>query len=181
MAEEAIANGGEGGRPSWRALWVSAGALLATLALVALIVMITFSNRARDDALGWERRTYEVMFLTRTIDATVARSEAALGRYVLDERAQTGTAYYNEWRNAGFQIVQLQRMVRDDPTQRRRVERLRTLFRQRNFELAPAAAAAQRGQGTGGISLLYAAGSARTLPALRSELEEIGRAERTNL
>jgi len=181
MAEEAIANGGEGGRQSWRALWVSAAALIATLALIALIFMVTFSNRARDEALGWERRTYEVMFLTRTIDATVARSEAALGRYVLDERAQTGTQYYNEWRNAAFQLGRLQRMVRDDPAQRRRVDRLRTLFAQRNAELAPAATAAQRGEGTGGISLLYQAGSARTLPELRAGLEEIARAERANL
>jgi hypothetical protein len=92
-------------------LWVSAGALLATLALIALIVMITWSNRARDEALDWERHTYEVMLLTRTIDATIGRSEAALGRYVLDENQQTGTDYYNEWRNAGYQIGQLQRLV----------------------------------------------------------------------
>ena len=52
MAEEATVSAAEeGGPPSWRALWVSAGALLATLALIALIVMITLSNRARDEAL----------------------------------------------------------------------------------------------------------------------------------
>src|SRR6185503_17944217 len=118
MAEEAFARGAEeGGQPSGRVLWISAAALLATLALIGLILMITWSNRARDEALGWERRTYEVMFLTRTIDATVARSEAALGRYVLDENRNTGTAYYNEWRNAAFQLGQLERMVRSDPAQ----------------------------------------------------------------
>jgi len=182
MAEEAIATAAEeGGQPYWRALWVSALALVAALVLVALIVMITFSNRARDAALGWERQTYEVMFLTRTIDATVARSEAALGRYVLDENRRTGTAYYNEWRNAGFQIGRLQRMVRDDPEQRARVARLQRLFRQRNGELAPAATAAERKQGTDGLGLLYRAASSPTLPELRSELEQIARAERINL
>ena len=182
MAEEANAAAAEeGGQSSWRALWVSAGALAATLALVALIVMITFSNRARDEALGWERATYEVMFLTRTIDATVARSEAALGRYVLDENRTTGTQYYNEWRNAAFQIGQLQRMVRDDPEQRARVVRLQRLFRQRNRELAPAATAAERKQGTDGLGLLYGAARSQTLPDLRSELEQIARAERANL
>src|SRR6186997_3588406 len=99
MAEVATETGpGEGGASSWRALWVSALALLATVALVALIVMITWSNRARDDAIGWERRSAEITLLTRSIDATIARSEAALGRYVLDEKRETGTAYYNEWR-----------------------------------------------------------------------------------
>ena len=77
---------GEGGPSTWRALWVSALALLATLVLIALIAMITWSNRARDAAIGWERRSAEITILTRNIDATIARSEAALGRYVIDWR-----------------------------------------------------------------------------------------------
>src|SRR5687768_17764069 len=133
MADEAIEAAAEEGAPRpWRALWVSAAALMATLALIALIFMVTLTNRARDEALGWERHTYGVMLLTRTIDATIARSEAALGRYVLDEERLTGTAYYNEWRNAGWQIAQLQRLLRDDPEQTRRVAERRRLYQQRN-------------------------------------------------
>lgn len=171
----------EGGPSTWRAVWVSVGALLASLALIALIFMITWSNRARDDALGWERRTYEVMVLTRSIDAAVARSEAALGRYVLDEQRQTGTDYYNEWRAAGYQIGQLERLMRRDPDQAARVTRLKQLFDQRNAELVPAATAAQRGEGSGGLGLLYQAAAAPTLPALRLLLSDIARAERANL
>src|SRR5687768_14097448 len=152
MADEAIeAAAEEGGPRPWRALWVSAAALLATLALIVLIFMITLSNRARDEALGWERHTYGVMVLTRSIDATIARSEAALGRFVLDEKPLTGTAYYNEWRAAAFQISQLERLLRDDPAQVRRVAELRRLLQQRNGELAPAAGAAERGEGAGGL------------------------------
>jgi signal transduction histidine kinase/ActR/RegA family two-component response regulator len=182
MADEAIeAVGEDGGPPPWRALWVSAAALLATLALIALIFMITWSNRARDEAIGWERRTNEVMLLTRNIDATIARSEAALGRYVLDEQRITGTAYYNEWRNASFQIRQLQRVLREDPAQTRRVVELRRLFDQRNEELAPAASAAERGAGEGGLRHLYQAALSPTQQALRGSLEQIARAERANL
>ncbi|HWT11351.1 MAG TPA: CHASE3 domain-containing protein, partial [Allosphingosinicella sp.] len=182
MADEAIeAAADEGGPPPWRALWISAGALVATLALIALIFTITWSNRARDEALGWERRTYEVMLLTRTIDATIARSEAALGRYVLDEDQDTGTAYYNEWRSAGWQIAQLQRLLRRNARQTRRVAELRALYGRRGGELAPAATAAERRQGAGGLSILYQAASSPTLPALRGKLEEIARAERSNL
>ena len=184
MAEEVHGTGGEEvAGSSWRALWISAAALLSTLALIGLIVMITMSNRARDEALGWERRTYEVMVLTRTIDATIARSEAALGRFVLTEDDYIGTAYYNEWRFAGAQIGQMQRLVRDDPDQRRRADRLLELYRQRGAELAPAATAAQLGQGQGGLGLLYSASAFRneTLTSLRSVLEEIARAERANL
>src|SRR5688572_13479478 len=182
MADEAIeAAAEEGGPRPWRALWVSAAALLATLALIVLIFMITLSNRARDEALGWERHTYGVMLLTRTIDATIARSEAALGRFVLDEKPLTGTAYYNEWRAAAFQINQLQRLLRDDPAQARRVAELRRLFQQRNGELAPAARAAERGEGAGGLSFLFRSTSSQTLIDLRGKLEEIARAERATL
>ena len=182
MAEVGADNGaGEGGATSWRALWVSAAALAATLALVALIVLITWSNRARDQAIGWERRSAEITLLTRNIDATIARSEAALGRYVLDERPTTGTAYYNEWRNAGWQIGQLDRLARDDQAQLGRAAALRALYARRGAELAPAATAAARRQGTDGLSLLFQASSSPTLPALRGKLEEIARAERANL
>ena len=182
MAEEAIEAAAEdGGPPTWRALWVSAAALLATVALIVLIMLVTSASRARDEALQSEQRTYEVMLLARTIDATVARSEAALGRYVLDERRETGTAYYNEWRSAGWQIRQLARLVRDDPGQARRADELRALFTRRNSELVPAASAAERGQGDGGIGFLYQAASSPTLPALRLKLEDIARTERSNL
>jgi signal transduction histidine kinase/ActR/RegA family two-component response regulator len=182
MAEEVHGSSGEEvAGSSWRALWISGAALLSTLALIGLIVMITFSNSARDEALGWERRTYEVMLLTRTIDATIARSEAALGRYVLDENDGTGTAYYNEWRFAGAQIGQLQRLVRNDPDQRRRADLLLALYQKRGDELAPAATAAQRGEGQGGLGFLYSAARAETPRQLRQVLEQVARAERNNL
>jgi signal transduction histidine kinase/CheY-like chemotaxis protein len=181
MAEVAVEAGAEGGPSSWRALWVSAGALLATLTLIALILIITASNRARDAAIGWERRSAEITILTRNIDATIARSEAELGRYVLDERRPTGTAYYNEWRSAGWQIGQLERLTRDDSAQARSVHALRALYQRRGAELAPAATAAAGQRGTGGISLLYQASSSPTLPALRARLEAIAAAERANL
>src|SRR3954464_2180297 len=137
MAEVAVEAGAEGSPSSWRALWVSAGALLATLTLIGLIVVITWSNRARDAAIGWERRSAEITILTRNIDATIARSEAALGRYVLDEKRPTGTDYYNDWRSAGWQIGQLERMARDDPPQLRRAAQLRPHYLHRGAELAP--------------------------------------------
>src|SRR5438128_11555174 len=85
---------------SWRGALAAAGALLATLLLVALMAMVSISNKARDDALASERHSYDVMLLTRTVDGTLARAEAALGRYVLDEKPETGTLYYTQWRSA---------------------------------------------------------------------------------
>ena len=168
------------GSSTWRRGWASGGAIAATILLILLVVMVTLSNRARDEALQWERHTYDVMLLTRTVDATIARSEAALGRYVLDEEQETGTLYYNEWRRAGRQINQLRKLVRSEE-QRQLVEELERLYQARGEELAAAASAAAQKPGSGGVPLFYQAGRTETGPALRSKLDTIADAEQQNL
>ncbi|HEX8535484.1 MAG TPA: ATP-binding protein [Allosphingosinicella sp.] len=166
---------------SWRRGWASAGAIIATILLIGLIGMVTLSNQQRDDALEWERRAYDVTLLTRTLDATMARSEAALGRYVVDENLKTGSLYYAEWRTAGRQMAHLQRLVRDDPEQSARMEELRRLYGARGEELATAARQAAAGKGSGGIVYFYQAGLSPTGPALRSALDAISKQERAKL
>ena len=167
--------------PGWRRGWASAGALIATLLLIALVVMVTFSNRARDEAVAWERHTYEVLWLTRNVDATISRSESTLARFVLDEVDQTGLAYYDEWRRAGRMIAQLGRMVRQDPEQRRRVEELEQLYHARGQEFAAAAAAAASRQESGGVPFFYQSGLSETGPKLREALDSIAENERQAL
>ncbi len=182
MADEEAGAGLDGETSgSWRRGWASAGAIAATILLISLIVMVAISNRQRDEALAWERHTYDVMLLTRSTDAAMARSEAALGRYVLNEEPETGTLYYNEWRSAGRQIAELQRLVRRDPEQRRRIENLKSLYQQRGVELSMAANAAAAGVGSGGVPWFFQAGMSETGPALRASLEEIAAAERVQL
>ena len=184
MAEEANGVAAEEGGPhSWRALWVSAGALVATLAFIALIVLITQSNRARDEALRWERGTNDLLLLTRNIDASISRAESELNRFLLVQRParNTATAYYNEWRNAGQQIDELRRVMRGDPAQARRAAEVARLFQKRSTELAPAAYfIQQRGAAQYG-GLLERVATTTTLHDLRLKLEEIAAAERANL
>jgi signal transduction histidine kinase/ActR/RegA family two-component response regulator len=181
MAGEDIAVPEEQLSGSWRGGLASAGAVLATFLLIALMVMVTLSNRERYEALASERHSYDVMLLTRTVDATVARAEAALGRYVLDEEQKTGSLYYSEWVLAGRQIGELQRLVRRDPGQSGRVETLKRLYGERGRELAMAASAARAKKGSGGISLFYQAGRSKLGPELRAKLAEIAAAERQDL
>jgi len=171
----------DGGSATWQRGWAGAGALLAAVLLVALIVMVALSNRSREDALDYERHTYDVMLLTRTVDATIARAEAALGRFVMDEQQSTGTVYYTEWRRAGRQIDELQRQASQDPEQAARVRELRRLYNLRGAELALAANAAGRRTGSESVAYFYQAGQSRTLPALRSGLDAIAAAERSTL
>ena len=167
---------------AWRGVLASAGAVLAALLLVALMLMVTSSNQVRDEALASERHSYDVMLLTRTVDGTIARAEAALGRYVLDEDVATsGSIYGTEWRQARQLIAELRRQVRGNPEQLARVQELEKLFATRGRELAPAALAAQARRGSGGISLFYGAAQAPTGQQMRNLLAQIATAERDDL
>ena len=166
---------------SWRRGWAGVGGLVATLALVGLLVMVALSNRARDEALAWERHTYNVMLLSRTVDGNMARAEATLARFVLDEKPETGRLYYSQWRSAGYQIGQLQRLLRDDREQTRQVGELRRLYDQREAEFNLAATSAVSKVESGGVPFFYQAGLSGTGPALRDVLDRISDKEREKL
>ena len=173
--------GGDGTSGTWRAVAASAGALLATILLAALLFLVDASNDARDRALASERHSYDVMLLTRTVDGSIARAESAVGRYVLDEQQKTGTVYYNEWLAAAQQIDELERLVRDNPQQKARIDQLRRLYNQHGQELAAAAAAAEAKKGIGGINLFFQATKSSLGNELRDKLSEIAAAERQDL
>jgi signal transduction histidine kinase/CheY-like chemotaxis protein len=167
---------------NWRGGGAAAGALLAALILLGMVFLVAMSNNARDDALAGERHAYDVTLLTRSLDASIARSEAALGRFVLDEQVKTsGNIYYSQWRLAGQQIFELGRLLRDEPSQRERLVRLQKLYKQRGEEFALAARATVAGKGAGGTSYYYAAAQSPTGPAVRRMLGEIADAERIAL
>jgi signal transduction histidine kinase len=167
-----------------RRFGAAAGATVAALILLGMVLLVAMSNRARDAALERERHAYDVTLLVRTVDATLARSESALGRFVLDEDVRvSGNIYANEWRLAGTQIRQLERLVRRDPVQRERVARVATLYQERGSQLAQAAQAASSGQGQGGLALFYtlSKGIEGPGPELRAKLAEIASSERAVL
>jgi signal transduction histidine kinase len=164
----------------WRGVGTASGALIAALVLVAVVFFLAMSSRARDDAFASERHTYDVTLLTRTLDASIARAEAALGRFVLDENAEiSGNIYYSQWRLAGQQLVQLDRLVATDPAQRARVDELEQLYRKRGeeFALAARATVAKRG----GTGYFFAAAKSETGKDLSTKLAEIANSERQSL
>ena len=166
----------------WRRGGAAAGGLIAALVLLAMVFLVAFSNGARERALEAERRAYNVALVVRSVDSSMSRSEAALGRFVLDEEVRTsGNIYYSQWRLAGRQIGELQRLVRNSPDQRRRVAELQQLYSTRNAELALAARAAAAKQGQGGTSYYYLAGKSLTGPAITRKLDEIAASERLSL
>ncbi|MGF1548930.1 MAG: ATP-binding protein [Sphingomonadaceae bacterium] len=180
MADDEELSETEGGADPWRRGWAGIGALAAALLLVALIVMVTLSNRARDRALAEERQSYEIMHLARGADASLARAEAALGRFVLDEEQTTGTSFSEQWQLAGRHIAGLREIV-DDPGQRRRIDKLAELYTVRGEEFAAAARGASARQGSGGVLAFFEAGRSRTGAEIRNLLQDIVASEQARL
>ena len=172
----------------WRRGGAAAIALVATLLLLGMVVLVAFTNSARDEALKAERHAYDVTLLTRTMDASIARAEAAVGRYALDEDPKTsGSRYYAQWRLAGQQLNQLERSVSKDPSQRKRTAELRQLFNERGEQFSNVARYIAGRQKAYGLNYFY---SISLKPSeteddvgtrLRGKLAEIADAERAAL
>jgi len=171
-------------RFDWRRGGAAAVALFATLVLLGMVVLVAITNSARDKALQAERHAYDVALLTRTADASIARAEAAVGRFALDQNAAiSGSRYYSQWRLAGQQISQLERSVSNDPEQRRRVEELKQLFSERGQQFSDVARYSSARQKDYGLRYYYSislkqGGLADTGTRLRAKLVEIADAER---
>ena len=169
-------------RFDWRRGGAAAAALAAMLILLAMVFLVKLTNDAREHALKAERRAYDIAFIVRNVDASISRSEAALGRFVLDEQVATsGNIYYSQWRLADHQISQLARTLRRDAAQRQRIAELKSLFSMRGREFASAARAASLKQGQVGPTLFYMASQSPTGPMLTRKLDEIATAERQSL
>ncbi len=162
----------------WRRAFASVGALVTAALLIALVIMVASSNRDRDAASERERHSYDVMMLTRGVDSSLARAEAALGRFVISGDRRVGTLYYNEWVLTGRQLDQLEKLVSDSPTQQRLVNELNRLYALRGTELAPAATNANYRRGWPALSAFNKAGEAVTVPAISRLLQKIQANER---
>ncbi|QDP19848.1 ATP-binding protein [Sphingomonas xanthus] len=160
----------------------AAAALIATLVLLGMVVLVALTNATRDRALAAERHAYDVTLLTRTIDASVARAEAAVGRYALDEKQETGSRYYSHWRLAEQQIAQLERSLSGDAAQRERAARLRALFQQRGQQFSTVATYVRSRQKNYGFQYWYYISTEADIgKELRAKLAEIATAERQAL
>ncbi|RVT93334.1 ATP-binding protein [Sphingomonas crocodyli] len=162
-----------------------AAAIIAALAVVglllAVVTMVARSNAERDLALKREQHSRDVMVLTRSLDASIARAEAALGRYVVSSDRRTGTIFYDEWRRAKAQLKQLRDLTADEPEQTALVDRLGNVLADRERELAAAAAFANVKKGWYAVGQFSKAGSSINVERITRLLAEIAGNERERL
>ncbi|MDX3885611.1 MAG: ATP-binding protein [Sphingomonas sp.] len=182
MGREGIEATDEGAlRDAWRRGLASVTALAAAAALIALVFLVASSNRERDAALQRERHSYELVIVSRALDAALARSEAALGRYVVSSDKQTGALYYDEWRRAGRLLNRLRELTRDNAEQAALATELAQLYEARGRELAAPASRSNYRRGWEAVGLFYQAGQAASLTRITAILTKISDHERAVL
>jgi len=157
--------------------------LLGAAVLVALILTLGEANRQRDRALQAQAHSYDVMILARTLSATIARSEASLGRYVISGKGEQelGQIYFDQWRLAGTQLGRLERLTQTTGEQSARVAQLRTAYQQRGTELSLTALSTTYGKNSQALARYYKSRQSPTLAAIDRTLDEIIRGERNLL
>ncbi|MET4898876.1 ATP-binding protein [Sphingomonadaceae bacterium jetA1] len=167
----------QGATGQWRAYALIAMAVAGAATLILLIVTLGHANRERDRALELQRRSYDVMILARTLDGTIARSEASLGRYVISGDAKLGQLYYDEWTLAGAQLDRLDQLI-DEPQQQALVERLRHAYGIRGDQLSNIALSTSYHRNRQAYALYYQARQAEALARINRTLNALIDGER---
>lgn len=139
--------------------WLTIGVATVLAGVVAaLVLLLARANDDYDRSLGWQAQSLEVIAQTRSVDAALARAEAALGRFAVGLQKKDGRIYEQQWGRARQYLTQLERNVRDNPAQARLVEQLTEEMDSRGSQLGDAALSANYNQTVAAISKFYAAG-----------------------
>ena len=158
---------------AWRTITLVVVAIAAVVVVGALVVTLGETNRQRDRALAAQRHSYDVMILVRTLQGTIARSEASLGRYVISGDQALGQLYFDDWRRAGENISRLDKLTRDNAGQHARIDALRTAYRARGEELALTALSTNYRRNDQALSRYYQARQGDALQTINAALDGI--------
>jgi signal transduction histidine kinase/ActR/RegA family two-component response regulator len=141
----------------WR-FWITISLSVAMAgAVVALILLLVRANSDYNESLAGQTRSVDVITLVKSVDATVARGEAALARFAVGLNREDGQIYQQQFGLAEQYLRNLRPLVRDNPEQRALVRDLIAAIEVRNQELGDAALSANYRQALAAISKYYAA------------------------
>lgn len=158
-------------------LTIGLGAILTGI-VAALVLLLSRANDDYDRSLGWQAHSLEIISQTRSLDAALARAEAALGRFAVGLQKEDGRVYQQQWGLALQYLTLLQRNVRDNPKQAELVAKLTKELASRGQQLGDAALSANYRQTIAAISKYNAAGHDAALIRIDRLLSELIRNER---
>ena len=171
--------------PPWkrrvdRILPLVIGCALAA-ALGALLYFAGTAAQERDEALAEQRRSYEIMTLARRLDASIARSEATLARYVVGMDKDVGRVYQDQWKNASAELEALRLATREDAGQARLLAKLSEAFRTRGAMLSDIALRTNYDQKIAALGKYYQASKDPGLARISTLLDQIVDTETSRL
>lgn len=148
-------------------------ATLLTGIVAALVLLLARASDNYDRSLGWQTQSLEVISQTRSLDAALARAEAALGRFAVGLQKEDGRVFQQQWGLARQYLTRLDRTVRDNPTQSKLVDDLTQEMDRRGTQLGDAALSANYSQTVAAISKYHAAGHDAALGRIDRLLTQI--------
>ncbi len=162
--------------------WLTIGmATMLTGIVGALVLLLVRANDNYDRSLGWQTQSLEVISQTRSLDATLARAEAALGRFAVGLQKEDGRVFEQQWGLARQYLARLDRTVRDNAVQAKLVDELTQEMDRRGSQLGDAALSANYSQTVAAISKYHAAGHDAGLGRIDRLLNQIIANERALL
>lgn len=139
--------------------WLTIGMAMVLAGIVAaLVLLLARASNNYDQSLRWQTQSLEVISQTRSLDAALARAEAALGRFAVGLQKEDGRVYEQQWGLARQYLTRLDRAVRDNPAQSKLVDQLTSEMDTRGRQLGDAALSANYNQTVAAISKYHAAG-----------------------
>jgi signal transduction histidine kinase len=153
------------------------GAVTIFAIIVSLAVIWFSATKERDAALYQQRHSYEVVVLARTLDGTLAQSEAALGRFVISGDKGKGRQFLDHWRRAGSLLSKIETQAASKTTQKL-LNQLRRAYETRGEELNAVALRTNYDQNAQALSKFYTAGKSDALRQMGALLESVDQNER---
>lgn len=157
----------------WRFWTVATLSAAMAGAVAGLTILLVRANADYNQSLAWQTQSVEVMTLAKSVDASVARGEAALARFAVGLDRLDGRIFQQQFGLAQQYLRNLNRLVKDDPQQRQRVADLTEAVVRRNSELGDAALSANYRQELAAISKYYAAARAPERAGIDALIEAV--------
>ena len=161
---------------SWTLLAVAA--LGAAVTIIVLVFTLADANRDRDAALRLQASSSDRVTLAATFEAAMARSEAALGRYIVSLDNAQGTLFSDDWRTSGVLLDRLAKASSEDPEQAAQIAALRAAWSVRSKELADTAIRTTYHQNSEALATYYKIRSSPALDQLTVGIQSVIEHER---
>ena len=143
------------------------------LAIGALLYFASQVARQQQTALAEQQRSYEIVTLVRRLDASLAKAESSLARYVISMDKDIGRQYQDQWNMAGKELTALRFATRGDVAERHLVDELIRAYQQRGLTLNDIALRTTYDQKQASLGKFYQASQAPSLGRLTLLMERL--------